>query len=1114
MAVAGAEIFISLGAAIAKHIVKVWLGTKSELGQRAAETMIDLFKSEGKTLFEDHRNLQDTEKLAVAAAARMRSVFEISSLPENSKQAVAYEVALTLGKVPTDVEFIVAQRMSVGRLNKIIIKSRPSATRDFSPDEVELYERLIAEASFAQVQMASLTESFTGTFASKVLQDTELLISTLGKLLREPDKISDEFERKYRESVKKLDRLEVFGLPKLERYSVQQSLSAAYISLDVEPPVLSTEWRVASAQLAEHHIIRFSDSLLLTEARPLTTIYRNFQAHAVQSIPAVIYKQILPWYMGSRRLNSIESVIAGTHRLVVQGQAGSGKTTLLQWLAVRAASADFTPPLESWNHTIPFFIRLREYGGTTFPSPEKFPEKLAPMIVGSMPDSWVHNVLDCGRGLILIDGVDELPSKERDTMLDRLAELVRVYPTCRYVVSSRPTALKEELWPKWKHWVEDEGFTTATLRDMDSALVTRFIDHWHGALATTKSDFEEQQKIRSDGPALTALINGRPPLKRLAKNPLLCAMICALYQERGQNLPNERLKLYEECVEMLLTRRDEGRRIGTGYDYPPLTHPQRLALIQDLAYWMVENGYSDVPIELADQRFELKFPALGLVNLKGEQVRRLFIDRTNLLRDPTVERVDFTHLTFQEYLAARQAVEEGDFGVLEHHSNDDKWREVIVLAVGIARQKERENLLKAMLASSRMANRSSAERKQLALLALASLETSVSLNPALREEILQSASSEIPPSDDDEAKLVASAGDPAIPLLAPSESYVDEQRIFCIKTLALIGSEHAMIQLAQFATNASVPVRQALVAAWDNFNHDKYAQTVLLPFDEIALHEGTRPRGIRHLKNLVSLHLSRFPSGREEMEELEQLEKLESLSISSVRKTSKIATLASLKTLRCLDLNFITENAEITDLTAVGKLHQITDLSVHAIGISASLKPIAEISNLHNLSIGVYRGKAQEFEALKQLDLTRLEVTTDKTKLNLDPIASLIKLTFLQVQGSIIGKSLSALASLSNLIELVLLVDQLDLTIVPRFDQLTRLTIALGETVDFTPLANLPKLQSLKILSQTTIDISTLGAITQIKELDISNCRLLDSAPLSSMTFLTHLMIPDDLEDP
>ena len=83
--------------------------------------------------------------------------------------------------------------------------------------------------------------------------------------------------------------------------------------------------------------------------------------------------------------------------------------------------------------------------------------------------------------------------------------------------------------------------------------------------------------------------------------------------------------------------------------------------------------------------------------------------------------------------------------------------------MGIARQKERESLLRSMVADSRDTNFSPAERKQPALLALASLETSVSLDPSLREEILGTASSGIPPSDDDDAKLVASAGDPAIP---------------------------------------------------------------------------------------------------------------------------------------------------------------------------------------------------------------------------------------------------------------------------------------------------------------------------------------------------------------
>ena len=157
----------------------------------------------------------------------MRTVYDLSSLPENSKQAVACEVAITLAKVPTDVEFIVADRMNVARLNQVILKSRPESTRAFSSDEVELYLRLISEATFAQVQMASLLESFTGSFASRLLQDNELLVSTLQKLLREREQENKEYGRKYRATVKKLDRLEVFGLPKLERYSSQQSLSSS-----------------------------------------------------------------------------------------------------------------------------------------------------------------------------------------------------------------------------------------------------------------------------------------------------------------------------------------------------------------------------------------------------------------------------------------------------------------------------------------------------------------------------------------------------------------------------------------------------------------------------------------------------------------------------------------------------------------------------------------------------------------------------------------------------------------------------------------------------------------------------------------------------------------------
>jgi predicted NACHT family NTPase len=85
------------------------------------------------------------------------------------------------------------------------------------------------------------------------------------------------------------------------------------------------------------------------------------------------------------------------------------------------------------------------------------------------------------------------------------------------------------------------------------------------------------------------LLEQRPSLRRLAANPLLCAMICALHLERRSNLPTERIKLYEECIDMLMEQRDVGRGVSQE-DYPALGTAQRLALLQDLAYRMMRNG--------------------------------------------------------------------------------------------------------------------------------------------------------------------------------------------------------------------------------------------------------------------------------------------------------------------------------------------------------------------------------------------------------------------------------------------------------------------------------------------------------------------------------------------
>ncbi len=95
-------------------------------------------------------------------------------------------------------------------------------------------------------------------------------------------------------------------------------------------------------------------------------------------------------------------------------------------------------------------------------------------------------------------------------------------------------------------------------------------------------------------------------------------------------------------------------------------------------------------------------------------------------------RIDFIHRTFEEYLAARAAVNEDETGELIRNAHNDQWREVIVMAAGHAQPRQREEILEGLLTRA-----DSEPRNQQALqtLAVACLETSSQLDPPLHAKI-------------------------------------------------------------------------------------------------------------------------------------------------------------------------------------------------------------------------------------------------------------------------------------------------------------------------------------------------------------------------------------------
>ena len=205
-----------------------------------------------------------------------------------------------------------------------------------------------------------------------------------------------------------------------------------------------------------------------------------------------------------------------------------------------------------------------------------------------MPPGWVHSLLRAGRALVLVDGVDEMPEGQRDQVRGWLGDLIGSFRDARYVITSRPTAIREG-------WLDGLEFAATELQPMSTADVTEFVRQWHKAMAAEIHDIGETDDLAVYEQSLVAAIDADRHLRALTASPLLCALLCALNRERRTQLPRDRMEIYEAALEMLLERRDRER--GVELAESPLTRTDKTLLLQDIAFWLVRNGWSDAPAD-------------------------------------------------------------------------------------------------------------------------------------------------------------------------------------------------------------------------------------------------------------------------------------------------------------------------------------------------------------------------------------------------------------------------------------------------------------------------------------------------------------------------------------
>jgi energy-coupling factor transporter ATP-binding protein EcfA2 len=390
------------------------------------------------------------------------------------------------------------------------------------------------------------------------------------------------------------------------------------------------------------------------------------------------------------------------HRLtVVLGPPGSGKSTLLRCLAMNlclpGGEKVFLDPAFDAD-VVPVFFELKVFASALQEAAGlQLDRVLVDRCGAELPG--IEQLLAGGRALLLLDGLDEVfDERHRQYVSDEVWRLMTRFPAARFVLTSRPHGYAAAPLPgpvdRWQ------------VAPFDEDGVRRFFHGWFTALAREGAEAGARENPEERARKLAADVWGRPRLRAMAENPLLCTLIVLVHRSRSGQLPERRVVFYEAAVRTLVESWERTKRTHAR----ELDFPEPELLIRALAEvaWRAlhELGRREIPRDRLHawmRRSLEQDPEMAAARSARavDDLLKLVQERTGLLVDLGADRYQFVHFSLHEYLAAcfvlDRLSEAESVRMLRHYLHAPQWEEVLRLAVGRAGEARCEGLLGAVL---------------------------------------------------------------------------------------------------------------------------------------------------------------------------------------------------------------------------------------------------------------------------------------------------------------------------------------------------------------------------------------------------------------------------------
>lgn len=691
---------------IVKIVFAGWTGTNP------AKYLIDdfagIFSEITKDYFDSRRLSRIFESMVDEASKYITSRLEFEVGNIENIEALEYEVYEAIYKSNLSARKLADLSYNENAVTNLVKANHELSKRDFSSSEIQVYHLLVDITAKLIVDFSTSMPDYAKASNESMHSKLDIIDNRINELIK---RYNDEYKQlteklfnskhvdfgkydiNYCESILRIyDKMELIGV-KVERKHRKYQLSTSFVQLGLYDDTNDDEEYEESS-------------------------FDSFE------------------------LNSIESLLEKSKDdLLIIGDAGTGKSTILKWIAVNTIRS-FSEGDE--DIIIPLILELRSFN-KNIPLPENYFDLFKKNTMQLPPSGWIESKFKENKCILLLDGIDEISSKQRIKILDWVEELKEIY-NIRIIATSRPSA------KEWRLFRDELNFTAVHVANMNYRSICLFSERWH-------STYYDENQTESNAVHMSFIkkISTSKSLMNLASNPLLCAILCALNNEGLLKNDSSRKELYEDCISMLLDQRDSGREISTDV-LPELTYSQKRALLDDLSYWMVKNGYVKVSKKFTKEKFKIIATNFQSNDIENDVRIDNLIERNGILREKTNTELDFIHKSFMEFMAASQISKESDWELLSKNLTDDLWTDVAYMSMCFASESKANMIIDKLLTLG-------IKNTKYNFIAMECLKRAVSVDIEIQRKVNTIIKDLIPPKSQSDMVELISAENHVVPFL-------------------------------------------------------------------------------------------------------------------------------------------------------------------------------------------------------------------------------------------------------------------------------------------------------------------------------------------------------------